>query len=242
MRINVLGLAHFGIRRYVNNGLVYIEANRFELNRHSVASRGSAFTDYVAMYNVLEQEGPSHHFDVHGGEDREDGTHIAGRNIVIAYNTDYGSDEATVDIRGNPVNGAWVIGNQFRGDRDDIKQTKVPKSCRSVFGCPLGPGGPGGYWTSLCTSFPQGLTVQDNIFHYSDPVPPSGPGGRVPVPVGSRGRKVIRFNRSELARAVPDASEELILLRRRVSQVLTKSSLGAPPGPLSACRSCAGFC
>ena len=176
----------------VNNGLVYIEANRFEVNRHSVASRGSAFTDYVAMYNVLEQEGPSHHFDVHGGEDRDDGTHIAGRNIVIAYNTDYGSDEATVNIRGNPVNGAWVIGNQLRGSRDDIKQTKVPKSCRSVF-ISTGPGGPGGYWTSVCTSFPQGLTVQDNIFHYSDPVPPSGPGGQGPGPgwqPGSEGNPI----------------------------------------------------
>lgn len=146
----------------VNNGLVYIEANRFEMNRHSIASSGDKFTDYIAMYNVLGEDGPSHHFDVHGGEDRGDGTHIAGRNIVIAYNTDNGDEEDAVNIRGNPASGAWVIGNEFRGSRDSIKQTKVPVACQNVFV----PGRPG-YWDYRCTYFPQGLTVEDNIFNSS---------------------------------------------------------------------------
>jgi hypothetical protein len=157
----------------VNNGLVYIEANHFATNRHSIASRGDAFTDYIAMYNVLVEEGPSHHFDVHGGQDRGDGTHIAGRNIVIAYNTDYGSDEDAVVIRGNPVVGAWVLRNQFRGTRDNIKQTKVPKSCEKVYRPPVG-GAPGGWWELRCTDVPQGLTVQDNVYNYREQISPGG--------------------------------------------------------------------
>src|SRR5262249_20612312 len=77
--LNGVHASGYGVQ--ANNGLVYIEANHFVMNRHSIASRGDQFTDYVAMYNVLGEDGPSHHFDVHGGEDRGDGTHIAGRNI-----------------------------------------------------------------------------------------------------------------------------------------------------------------
>jgi hypothetical protein len=109
----------------INNGLVYIEANIFKVNRHAIASRGDKFTDYIAMYNELGEPGPSHHFDVHGGEDREDGTHIAGRTIVIAYNTDRGAQEAAVNIRGNPVQGAYITGNEFRANCGGIKQTKT---------------------------------------------------------------------------------------------------------------------
>jgi len=109
----------------VNNGLVYIEGNIFAMNRHHIASRGDRYTDYVAMYNDLGPEGPSHHFDVHGGEDREDGTHIAARNIIIAYNTDSGTGEDAVNVRGNPVLGAWITGNQFAGCPNAIRQTKT---------------------------------------------------------------------------------------------------------------------
>jgi hypothetical protein len=119
------GFHALGYGVHVNNGRVYIEANLFAHTRHAIASRGDQFTDYIAMYNVLGEDGPSHHFDVHGGEDRDDGTHIAGRHIVIAYNTDYGDDEDAVNIRGNPTGGVYITGNQFRGDPDSIRQTKT---------------------------------------------------------------------------------------------------------------------
>jgi hypothetical protein len=147
------GFHALGYGVHVNVGLFYIEANYFTMNRHAIASGGDRFTDYIAMYNVLGNDGPSHHFDVHGGADRDDGTHIAGRYIVIAYNTDYGDDEDAVNIRGNPTGGAYITGNQFAGDPDSIRQTK--------------------------TGAGLGLTVWDNQFGIS---PPSGGGGGNPCP------------------------------------------------------------
>jgi hypothetical protein len=145
----------FGYGVAVDNGLFYIEANIFEMNRHSIASTGNKHTQYVAMYNLLGEDGPSHHFDVHGGEDRGDGTHIAGGTIVIAYNTDRADDQDAVNVRGDPVVGAFITGNQFRGDSDSVRQTKRGDDgvditvWNNLFGskgldgrAPLGGGGP----------------------------------------------------------------------------------------------------
>ncbi len=65
----------------VNNGLFRIEANRFDNNRHSIASTGNRFTDYIATYNVVSARSTSHNFDVHGGHDREDGTARRARSL-----------------------------------------------------------------------------------------------------------------------------------------------------------------
>jgi len=112
----------------VNNGLFRIEANLFDNNRHSIASTGSRFTDYIATYNIVSRRSTSHNFDVHGGHDREDGTAIAGRRIVIAFNTFTDPDaQQAVEIRGVPVEGAWITHNRHRPSL--FVQSKTEISC-----------------------------------------------------------------------------------------------------------------
>ena len=181
LAIDGQGLHGKGYGVSVNNGLYYIEANRFEMNRHSIASRGDKYTQYIAMYNIQGEDGPSHHFDVHGGQDRGKG-YDAGGSIVFAYNTHYANDEDAINVRGNPVAGAWVTGNQFRGNRSNVRQTKVPGSCTYTPGNGSLPG------TQTCTYSPERMYVDDtNVFGFSEPA--VGGGGPAGGSSGGRGHE-----------------------------------------------------
>jgi hypothetical protein len=58
----------------------------------------------------------SHGFDVHGGKDRGDSTHIAGTAFVIHHNTFLQWNRPAVLLRGVPIRGAWVYKNETADD------------------------------------------------------------------------------------------------------------------------------
>ena len=59
----------------------------FNYNRHSIAGTGNPSSGYEAFCNVEMGNTLSDHFDMHGGEDRRDGTQIAGEYVDIHHNT-----------------------------------------------------------------------------------------------------------------------------------------------------------
>jgi hypothetical protein len=110
-------------------GETRIVANVFHHNRHCIASTGRPGTVYEAYFNVVLPPNVSHSFDAHGGIDRVDGTYIAADTIVIAYNTFLDSDHDAVNVRGQPVTGAWVFRNELINDASSVVQTKIPVVC-----------------------------------------------------------------------------------------------------------------
>jgi len=64
-----------------------IEYCLFNFNRHSIAATGAPTTGYIARYNIEMGDSLGHCFDIHGGEDREDGTDIAGTYCEMYNNT-----------------------------------------------------------------------------------------------------------------------------------------------------------
>jgi hypothetical protein len=61
--------------------------NKFNFNRHSIAGSGSPGQSYGAAYNWFGKNHSASPLDMHGGKDRGDGTHIAGKVISIHHNT-----------------------------------------------------------------------------------------------------------------------------------------------------------
>ena len=112
-----------------NSGHTLIEANLFDHNRHAIASHGDVFSVYEAYYNVVLGPNISHSFDCHGGIDREDGTYIACNTVIIAFNSLLDTGNDAVNIRGLPVQGAWIFQNEVAGAINTIMQTKVPIEC-----------------------------------------------------------------------------------------------------------------
>ncbi len=113
---------HCYIHHCQRNGLGYgvslgqadarIIANRFDWCRHHIASSGSPGSGYEAAYNLVLPNANGHHFDMHGGRDRGDGTDIAGEWLHIHHNTFQGGHRA-VCIRGIPAQGAEIHHNWF---------------------------------------------------------------------------------------------------------------------------------
>lgn len=89
-----------------------IERNLFDSNRHSIAGTGRPGCSYEARHNVELGTSLSHCFDMHGGRDRKDGTHIAGTRILIHHNT-FRAPERPVAIRGVPQEACRVYANWF---------------------------------------------------------------------------------------------------------------------------------
>ena len=86
-------------------------------NKHHVAGTGAPGCSYEASHNLVQSVeypgGPQAHLlDMHGGEDRQDGTSIAGDHVLIRCNT-FASPNMAVCIRGVPREGAEVSGNWF---------------------------------------------------------------------------------------------------------------------------------
>ena len=97
-----------------NSSDVHIIANKFEHCRHHIASGGNPGSGYEAAWNFVGPGAISHHFDMHGGRDRGDGTNIAGDWVHIHHNTFQGR-QRHVYIRGVPSQGAEVHHNWFSG-------------------------------------------------------------------------------------------------------------------------------
>ncbi len=96
-----------------SRGVMLIEGNLFDYYRHAVASSGAPVSSYEARYNLCLEHAINHVFDMHGGDDRGDGTDIAGTIIRIHHNTVRNTDQSAVVIRGIPQIGCWVNNTWF---------------------------------------------------------------------------------------------------------------------------------
>ena len=108
--IQLSGLG-YGVR--VDNCAVSIIANKFDYCRHHIASGGSPGCAYEAAWNLILPHATSHHFDMHGGRDRGDGTNIAGDWMRIHHNTFQDSHHRAVAVRGIPSDHVEIHHNWF---------------------------------------------------------------------------------------------------------------------------------
>ena len=90
-----------------------ITANLFNFNRHSVAGTGEEDITVEVSYNrFLEDNNTTWAIDMHGGQDRNDGTNIAGRRIEIHHNEIRLKGKALgIVIRGVPTKEAIIYNN-----------------------------------------------------------------------------------------------------------------------------------
>ena len=91
------------------------EYNLFFRNRHAIAASGQPGQRYEARYNVVA-ESTHASFDMHGGRDRRDGSHVAGNRMLVHHNTFYGA-ALPVGLRGIPVEQVLIYRNWFAGRR-----------------------------------------------------------------------------------------------------------------------------
>lgn len=121
---------------------VIIERNYFQANKHHIAGDGIPGSGYEARHNVVLPEiekhlrpgtrrsyGQEHIFDMHGGEDRGDGTDIAGDFIKIHHNTVL-SHYLPVAVRGVPRELADIHHNWFQCWSDPATVVRGPESER----------------------------------------------------------------------------------------------------------------
>ena len=100
----------YGVR--IDNCAVSVIANKFDFCRHHIASGGSPGCAYEAAWNFVGPNAIGHHFDMHGGRDRGDGTNIAGDWMHIHHNTFQGKAR-NVAVRGASSQGCDVHHNWF---------------------------------------------------------------------------------------------------------------------------------
>jgi len=100
----------YGVR--IDNCAVSIIANKFDYCRHHIASSGAPGCSYEAAWNLVGEHAIGHHFDMHGGRDRGDGTDIAGDWMHIHHNTFLGTPRNVV-VRGIISQGCDVHNNWF---------------------------------------------------------------------------------------------------------------------------------
>jgi hypothetical protein len=113
---------------------VRIIANTFDNCRHHIASTGAPGAGYEAAWNLVGINAISHHFDMHGGSDRGDGTNIAGDWMHIHHNTFQGRQRHVV-IRGIPSQGADIHHNWFTGPgRRKVRSRGNTRVYRNVYG------------------------------------------------------------------------------------------------------------
>jgi hypothetical protein len=104
-----------------------IERNLFEHHRHDIAGTGRAGSGYEACHNVvLSHQAVGHQFDMHGGNDRQDGTELAGDFLKIHHNAFYGST-MPIKIRGIPSGEAVIYRNWFPRHRPPLTPAELLK-------------------------------------------------------------------------------------------------------------------
>lgn len=97
----------------LNTASALIEYNLFNWNRHSIAATGGPGCSYIVRHNIEGGVSLSHCFDMHGGQDRGDGTDIAGTAIEI-YNNTFRAPEPAISIRGIPQEKCEIHHNWFQ--------------------------------------------------------------------------------------------------------------------------------
>lgn len=105
----------------IDEAMVLIEANLFDHYRHAIAGTGRSPSGYEARYNISGPNSIGHVFDMHGGRDRKDGTHVAGDVILIHHNT-FQSTHQDFIIRGVPTKTCEIHHNWF------VKKTGADKA------------------------------------------------------------------------------------------------------------------
>jgi len=101
-----------------------VEYCLFNYNRHSIAATGAPVTGYIARYNIEMGESLSHCFDIHGGEDRGDGTDIAGTYCEM-YNNTFLATTYPYWLRGVPEDYQIFYHNICAGKRESYDDEKL---------------------------------------------------------------------------------------------------------------------
>ncbi|MGM0559043.1 MAG: FG-GAP-like repeat-containing protein, partial [Myxococcota bacterium] len=108
------GLGYGVVLTRGGDGLVtsLIEWNRFDYYRHAVAGSGEPGQDYHARHNLVTDNAIGHVFDMHGEDENTDnGSELAGGEMLIHDNTVLAGDVYAMVIRGRPQHGAWLYDN-----------------------------------------------------------------------------------------------------------------------------------
>jgi hypothetical protein len=157
---NALRSLGYGV--VVFHGDPLIRSNYFDNNRHAVACDGYDDAAYVARDNFCGPRTYGHVFDMHrAGEVSADAGAQAGRRIdvldnVVMARTDNDGDPVTgVFVRGQPLDGGRIAGNQFAH----------PPTSR-----PTGRAGEA-YRLAVGDAEAAGFDVSDNEFGVSEPRP-----------------------------------------------------------------------
>lgn len=112
----------------IDQGEAYIYNNTFNRNRHSVASTGRAGSCYTVENNIFYQDGNnSWAVDMHGGVDRNDGSNLAGKYVVVRNNIFYLTNKGqAVVLRGKPSKKSIIEGNRvYRDKKSTISKDRI---------------------------------------------------------------------------------------------------------------------
>ncbi|POY35768.1 hypothetical protein C3K47_13490 [Solitalea longa] len=98
----------------LSGGEALIKGNTFNWNRHSITGSGVPGEGYEACNNTVLQYGLAEAFDMHGGDDRKDGTTIAGQYVNIHDNVFYFKEIfKDIIVNGRPIDYLYVKNNKF---------------------------------------------------------------------------------------------------------------------------------
>lgn len=127
-----------------DNAYAVIEENVFNENRHAITSDGLGGTGYLALRNLVLEDGgqnwgnvfDTHQFDVHGTEHCGGYTYYcgqAGEYFDVRHNAFYYVEGDVVKVRGEPVIRADVRDNVFAEDKasEAIVQTEGDRLIRA---------------------------------------------------------------------------------------------------------------
>ncbi|MFC4360173.1 hypothetical protein ACFO0N_19675 [Halobium salinum] len=157
---NALRQLGYGVTVFHGDPLV--QSNYFDDNRHAVACDGFADAAYVARDNLCGPRACGHVFDMHRAEEvSDDAGSQAGRrvdivdNVVMARTGPDGEPETGIFVRGTPLEGGRIVGNQFAHPPMDDPR-----------------GGPGEAMALAVDDVAAaGIRVADNDFDVSEPAP-----------------------------------------------------------------------
>jgi len=108
--------------------------NLFDYNRHSITGSGIQGSGYEAYNNTILGHCISYAFDMHGGDDRDDGTDLAGDFVSIHDNSFYLWEKRAILINGVPSQELSIEKNQFLENTPcEAMQFRVPNA--SEFAC-----------------------------------------------------------------------------------------------------------
>ena len=120
---------------------VLVEHNRFDYIRHAIAGSGEPGQDYEARFNLVLPNANGHVFDMHGeNENTDNGSELAGGEILIHENAVLVPDQYAMVIRGRPEQGAWLYDNCLvREDADAAADQRYFTGNFHVDESPTGP-------------------------------------------------------------------------------------------------------